>query len=937
MVVAGLVGHYRMVGALGAGGMGVVYKAIDTRLNRPVAIKAIGEGAELDTTATLRLRAEALAAASLDHPFICKIFELLDTDAGTMIVMEFVEGETLAGRLGRGVPPLAETLRLVSEVAEGLADAHAHGVIHRDVKPSNVMVTPHGHVKLLDFGIARVAQLGSGATTTHAALTKAGSAPGSPLYMAPEQALGKAVDARSDIFSVGVLLYECLTGQLPFAGDTRDAYVHEMLCGRTRPLDKLAPHVPEPVRRLVQECLATDPDHRPASMAAVAADLCNAANALTATGTFVPTSMRGKPRVITGVALAALILAVSGLSWRLWREPSRVGTPAFTLVPGVTWASMEWNPRLSPDGRWLSFISDRDGPDRLFVQPLEGGDAKPLAIPGQAVLSHAWSPDGREIGALVRDDLGILLQVVPAFFGGVARVAVRLEPALQEARISQWAATTIFLDVSLARGGRALGRLSLTDTRFTVATDTWPSKFDFRSFDVRPDGEWVTFAAVVEDRNDVWIAKTDGSAARRLTSGLFQHRHPRWADNRSRIVFQSNRGGQLDLWTMDTESGEMSQLTSSQTTEIAGGASVGSTTLPFEQIADISALWLVDASRTEQQVTADALSDLWPSADGSGGRLAFQRTRPRLRDAFVPFDARVFVAELRGHAVSEPQPIGDGYGARLTSDGAWLAYFQRLPDPRRVQLSVRNVKTGETMSVSQHVQLPSFSPSAPVDWAWQVVSWSPDGHDLYFVEVVDDRRSVKRFRPGSGEPPSVVVDGPSRHLTDVRVSPDARRLSYLLSTPDAVEIHVTDLASRADVVVAREPVSIASLFTRGWTSSTTILLLKRISVNVGGTARVEMVEIDLQGRARRLQAVDGAFPVTARLDAKRSLLYVTRADGGIHNIFAINLGSGAMTSVTRNRQPGVTFSGIEPLADGRVVYSRNERRQDIWLVHQGPG
>jgi hypothetical protein len=158
----------------------------------------------------------------------------------------------------------------------------------------------------------------------------------------------------------------------------------------------------------------------------------------------------------------------------------------------------------------------------------------------------------------------------------------------------------------------------------------------------------------------------------------------------------------------------------------------------------------------------------------------------------------------------------------------------------------------------------------------------------------------------------------------------------LLSTPDAVEIHVTDFASGVDVVIAREPVSIASLFTRGWTSSTTILLLKRISVNVGGTARVEMVEIDLQGRARRLQTVDGAFPVTARLDARRSLVYVTRAEAGIHNIFAITLGSGAMTPVTRNRQPGVTFSGIEPLADGRVVYSRNERRQDIWFVHQGP-
>ena len=155
-MISELIGHYRVVASLGSGGMGVVWKAIDTRLNRPVALKAIRESDATSTDAILRLRAEALAAASLDHPYICKIYELLETGTATLVVMEFVEGENLGDILARRTPPLVDTLRWGSEIAEGLANAHARGIVHRDVKPTNVMVTAHNHIKLLDFGIARI-------------------------------------------------------------------------------------------------------------------------------------------------------------------------------------------------------------------------------------------------------------------------------------------------------------------------------------------------------------------------------------------------------------------------------------------------------------------------------------------------------------------------------------------------------------------------------------------------------------------------------------------------------------------------------------------------------------------------------------------------------------------------------------------------------------
>jgi serine/threonine protein kinase len=254
--------------------MGVVHKAIDTRLNRPVAIKTIPEGSGLDTAAVLKLRAEAQAAASLDHPYICKIYELLDTNDGTLIVMEFVEGETLAWTLLRdGSLPYTDVLRYGAEIAEGLAAAHARGIVHRDVKPANVIVTPHGHVKLLDFGLARVAERPSGMTTTEAGQTHTRTAAGTPIHMAPEQALGQRIDGRADLFSLGVLMFECITGQLPFQGPTRDAYMQDLLRGRPRSLKQLAPAVPEEACEVVHACLAPDPEHRPESAPVVAQQL----------------------------------------------------------------------------------------------------------------------------------------------------------------------------------------------------------------------------------------------------------------------------------------------------------------------------------------------------------------------------------------------------------------------------------------------------------------------------------------------------------------------------------------------------------------------------------------------------------------------------------------------------------------------------------------
>jgi eukaryotic-like serine/threonine-protein kinase len=268
-------GSYEITSPIGAGGMGVVYKARDTRLGRTVAIKVLPEDAAADPVARRRLIREARAAASLDHPFICKVYEVGEHDGAPFIAMEFLEGRTLERRLGEGPLAPREALRLALEMAEALQHAHAHGLIHRDLKPANVMLATDDHVKVMDFGIARhVPAAGATTAETQSALVTApGTTVGTVAYMSPEQLMAQPLDARSDIFAFGIVLYEMLAGAHPFRKNSAVSTANAILTEGPPPFPPARPALPENVDRALQRMLAKDREARYPDMASVRADL----------------------------------------------------------------------------------------------------------------------------------------------------------------------------------------------------------------------------------------------------------------------------------------------------------------------------------------------------------------------------------------------------------------------------------------------------------------------------------------------------------------------------------------------------------------------------------------------------------------------------------------------------------------------------------------
>lgn len=732
-------GPYEIVAPAGAGGMGEVYRARDTRLGRDVAIKVLPADVASDPALRQRLDREARAVSSLSHPHICALYDVGQHDGFDYLVMEYLEGETLATLLARGALPLDQVLRYAAEMADALQAAHRAGIIHRDLKPGNIMITRTG-ARLLDFGLAKPVPAGAhghgGASvgaTVSAPLTAEGTVMGTFQYMSPEQVEGRNADARSDIFALGAVIYEAATGRRAFDGRTTASVIAAILERQPSPISSVQPLAPAALDDLVRGCLAKDPEERWQTAHDVKVQLQDVRRRAADTSTAAPRPgvRRGKGAV--WVAAAAALLGAGALAAVYWPRttPETAVLRAWLLPPeGHSYVPNDF--ALSPDGRRVAFVAaGADGVSALWVNTLDS--TQPARVSGSnGAASPFWSPDSRWIGFFAQ---GRLLKIEA---GGTAMQEIcKVSPI---ARLGVWGAHGDILFANTVFG--PLQRVPAAGGVMAPATSTpddMPGEAH-RFAQFLPDGRRFLYVAswTHEQRGGVYLASLDGGPATLVS-----------ADIRSRIL-----------------------LANDHLIYVAGG-------IVYAQPFDTRSATLAGPPRVllRNEVAWDWRFGDLPVTASSNGILLYQ--------SWHTYNSRLVWFDRTG---KELGPVGaPGYASpELSPDGRYVAVGYDATGAGQQNLWIYDLQR----------RIPVQLTNSGIDTAHV---WSADGRSLLYTSQRKLTGLFRRPADGTGQE-ELLVETPA-HLLVNAYAPLANRVLYMDFRNQAPELRALDLETQHDELI----------------------------------------------------------------------------------------------------------------------------------------
>ncbi len=780
MIQAGIrLGPYEIVAPLGAGGMGEVWRARDTRLGRDVAIKVLPQHLAATDDARARLDREARAISGLNHPHICTLYDVGHQDGIDFLVMELVDGETLAARLARGALPAPELLRLAIQIAEALDVAHRQGIVHRDLKPANVMLTRTG-AKLMDFGLARAAApaAGSGSSgvtgdpsdspTISRSLTAEGALIGTFAYMAPEQLEGQEADARSDLWALGCVLYEMATGRRAFEGRSQASLIGAVMNSEPPSLTAAAPLSPPALDRVVTACLAKERGDRIQTAHDVKLQLQWIAEGGSLAGVPQPVATRRRHRerlawsLLAAVGAVALWSSVSALT-RTEPTPKEI---RFALSPQKGMRTMTW-PRVSPDGNALAFqATDSLGNVQIWVRPLDALTAHPL-LGTDGAGRPFWSPDSRYLAYFIGNQLKKI-----AVAGGPPQLVCETRSAAD----GTWGSRDVILfDGSVgdsirqvpASGGVASGATT-RDVASGENQHAWPCFL--------PDGRHFLFMAYGSGGDQGGVLRV---------GDLDSHETANLGPVASRVEFappdlvlytaeSTLMARHLDLgsWTWKSEPFPVAEhvLTRGNGQANFSVSTDGVLAIMTGGATERSELVWVDRAGQRLGRVGDpgGYRDLALSPDG--GRLAYGFVDPKndSQDIWVRDLTRGVTSRLTFGNENDIFPV-------WSPDGNWIAYSTNVDGPYSIWK-----KRADGSGDADSLFADNFHAGA--------MSWSPDGASLVMVTLQNGNPDLWVLPLEGGEPHAIVESGFIE--TDGTLSPDGRWFAYMSTESGSPQVYV---------------------------------------------------------------------------------------------------------------------------------------------------
>ncbi|MGI9065005.1 MAG: protein kinase domain-containing protein [Pyrinomonadaceae bacterium] len=965
-------GRYEIHSWLGKGGMGEVYLAQDTTLDRKVALKILREEAASNQERMQRFVQEAKAASALNHPNILTIYEIGTEPGAHFIATEFIDGETLRQHMILTPLTMPQAVDIAVQVASALSSAHAAGIVHRDIKPDNIMLRRDGIVKVLDFGLAKLTDRWRADEIDHDAATKAmvqtepGVVMGTTAYMSPEQARGLEIDTRTDVWSLGVVLYEMISGREPFKSETASDTSAAILKSEPPPLSQLVPDPPAELERIVRKALQKDREERYQVIKDLLLDLKSLKRDLEVgaaieyqsgtysqerrlTGPTTPITAGGAPTTHASeltqrlgltsnarwlwLGTILMIPLLVGGGWYWWRQRKEAETNRFGALNVTKLISRKTDlgesgvshARFSPDGKFIAYAASKGGNNSIWLKQVGIGEPFTSQSDQGQAASPIWSPDGLQIAFLSKRDTQNGIWTMPAFGGspsllkGLGSFSRELVGWSREGRI-----------YFVMQGN--LYALEVASQQVSQLTQFDPSQPRDRSFSVSPDAKRIAYTDSRDGQSDIWLMPSRGGEPQRITNDKAEDSNPVWAPDGQRIIYSSKRSGLKQICLVRLDGRAPTQLNANDSDSEVLDVSMDGTKILYATGRDESDLWSVKVDTgKESQVTADIGIELWADIAPDGKTIAFQATHAATGATLLNC---LLLAKTLASDAEPVQLAPDGYAPRWSPDGKRIAFLRYTGGPSNLWMV--HASGGDAKPVTTGgATFGGFSLLPYNRLETQDFQWSEDSTRLTYCATESGVANVWQIAvDGLGATKLSDNTDPNALFFNPVLSPDGQSVAWLAMSGAGAGAK----QSSWSVWLARDGKaqqifqSDSTLGLVGWTPSGQELIVKSIASKTPPKAPVDvsLMAVAITGGTPRLLAELKAtyFANIQLAPARNQVAYVTRRDG-VDTVEVIPAPGGAAKTIITSNDSRVYFAGLVWSPDGSALYYA---RQAGWSV-----